>query len=364
MPASRWQGWNTKQNESTSLSKYRHPSSTLYIDTLVLKPANMFQYILNFWYQLREIYPPTPKFSVNDVPDQTGKVAVVTGGYTGIGKLISKYLLMRNATVYIAGRSQSKAEEAIADLKRLTQNEKVHFLSLDLGDLVSVKKAAEEFRKSGERIDMLYNNAGIMIPPIEQLTKQGYDLTFGTNLIGPSYFTMLLLPVLLSSAKTAPEGKVRVINVASNANWFAPKGGIDWDTLSGSNPLRAKKASPEAAYTQSKWANIAFSNELHKRYGSQGIVSTALNPGSLRTEVNRHASPVQKWVLENVIQSKPDPLGALTPLYAGTSPETLDMGGKYFWPWAREGIPRVDLKDETQWRRVWEFVEEAAKLVD
>ncbi|KZO94649.1 NAD(P)-binding protein [Calocera viscosa TUFC12733] len=323
----------------------------------------MFQGLWNVWYQIREIYPPTPKWGVDDIPDQTGKVALVTGGYAGIGKLIAKYLLLKNATVYIAGRSQKKAEEAIDELKQITKSDKIHFLSLDLSDLVNVKKTAEEFRKSGERIDMLFNNAGIMIPPMDQLTKQGYDLTWGTNVVGPSYFTILLLPVLLSSAKTAPDGKVRVINVASNANWFAPKGGILWDTLEGSNPERVKKGSPESAYSQSKWANIVFSNELAKRYGSQGIVSTAVNPGSVRTEVNRHAAPWTKWFLETVIQSAPDPLGALTPLYAGTSPEAADLGGRYFWPWARVGIPRKDTNDEAQWKRVWEFVEEAAKRV-
>ncbi|KZT60045.1 NAD(P)-binding protein [Calocera cornea HHB12733] len=323
----------------------------------------MFQSLWNIWYQIREIYPPTSKWGVEDIPDLTGKVALITGGYGGIGKLIAKYALQRNATVYIAGRSQKKAEEAIADLKQITKNDKIHFLQLDLGDLASVKQAAAEFRSSGERLDILFNNAGVMIPPIEQLTKQGYDLTWGTNVIGPSYFTMLLIPVLLQSAQSTPEGKVRVINVASNASWFAPKDGILWDTLKGTDPNRTKKLTPETAYAQSKWGNIAFSNELAKRYGPQGIVSIAVNPGSVRTEANRHASPGTKWFLEHIIQGAADPLGALTPLYAGTSPEALNMGGAYFWPWARVGIPRADTRDEKQWRRVWENVEEAAKLV-
>ncbi|KZO94651.1 NAD-binding protein [Calocera viscosa TUFC12733] len=321
----------------------------------------MFQALMNIWYQFGEYYPPKSKFSVDDVPDLTGKVALVTGGYSGIGKVVAKYLLLHNATVYIAGRSQNKAGEAIEELKQITQNDKIRFLPLDLGDLISVKEAAEQFLQSGDRLDMLYNNAGVAFLPLHQLTKQGYDITFGTNVIGPAYFTILLIPALISSAKTAKDGKVRLINVSSAGHWIAPKGGVDWTTVVGSNPERLNTLTLVSAYTQSKWANIVFSNELARRYGNQGIVCTSLSPGIIRTELTRHEQGKSRSA--GLPNFDADPEGALTALYAGTSPETLDMGGRYFRPFARVGVARKDTNDEELCRKMWEFVEQAAKQI-
>ncbi|EJU01291.1 NADP-binding protein [Dacryopinax primogenitus] len=326
----------------------------------------MFQWLIDFYIQLREIYPPRPKFTVDDIPDQTGKVAIVTGGYSGIGKLIVKYLLRKNATVYVAGRSRTKGEEAVEELKKETGNDKVHFMLMDLGDLESIKHAVEEFRQKGERLDQLYNNAGVMIPPVDQVTQQGYDLTWGTNLIGNGYVTILFLPILLASAKTVPDGKVRVINTSSNAHWFAPKGGIDWDWVEGKKPADSKTSPPPAAYdrySMSKWAVIEFSFELAKRYGSQGIVSLVQNPGSVITPVNRHTPAFMRWMLEHLVQWKADPYGALAPLWAGTAPETAELNGKFLSPWGRVGTPRSDVWDENTWKKVYDHIEEEGNRV-
>jgi len=290
------------------------------------------------------------------MPDLTGKVAIVTGGNTGIGKVTCKHLLLHNARVYMASRSSQKAEAAIAELKATTGKEDVHFLQLDLADLEAVKQSAAEFRSKESRLDMLYNNGGVMHSPMNMLTKQGFDLQFGTNVIGHAYFTKLLLPTLLETAKTAPDGKARVINVSSNGHVGAPKGGIIWDALK-DGPVRNKKLNRITAYFQSKWGNVVFAKELARRYADQSVVSTALNPGAINTELYRH---IPRWAgaILNLFLSAPDPNGALTQLYAGTAPEAAGADGKYFIPWARPGAPRKDTEDEAVGKKLWDYIDE------
>ncbi|KZT54667.1 NAD(P)-binding protein [Calocera cornea HHB12733] len=308
---------------------------------------------------LSEVFPPKPVWSVDQIPDLTGKVVIVTGGNTGIGKVTCKYLLLNNAKVYMATRSQERAEAAIADLKNITKKDDIHFLRLDLADLESVKVSAAEFQSKEKQLHMLFNNAGVMTTPMDRLTKQGFDMQFGTNVIGHAYLTRLLLSILLETAKTA--GTVRVINTSSNGHVGAPKGGILWDTLK-DGPMRKKKLGRQSAYFQSKWANLVFSKEVARRYGEQGIVSTALNPGAIRTEPWRH---VPKWVPGMLawFLADADPLGAITQVYAGTAPETAAANGKYFIPWAREGSARVDTEDEDVGKKLWDYIDEVTAQI-
>ncbi|KZT54668.1 NAD(P)-binding protein [Calocera cornea HHB12733] len=310
----------------------------------------------NIGQTLSEIFPPKPVWTVDKIPDLSGKVAIVTGGNTGIGKVTCKYLLLNNAKVYMASRSQEKADAAIADLKAVTKKDDIYFLSLDLADLASVKKAAAEFQSKETQLHLLFNNAGVMACPMEQITKQGLDMQFGTNVIGHGYFTKLLLPTLVATAKTTPDGKVRVINTSSNGHIGAPKGGILWDTLK-EGPIRLKKLGPQSAYFQSKWGNVVFSDELARQYGDQGIVSTSLNPGAIRTELARYAP---QWIMRifNGMLNEADPFGAMTQLYAGTAPETASANGKYFIPWARPGVPRADTEDEEVAKKLWNYIDE------
>ncbi|KAJ7352040.1 hypothetical protein DFH08DRAFT_693367, partial [Mycena albidolilacea] len=134
---------------------------------------------------IKQGFPPKSKFSVDDLPDLSGQVIIVTGANIGVGKETVKALLQHNAKVYLAARSPEKAKEAIDDLKSQTGKE-AEFLQLDLADLHSVKRAVEKFTEKETRLDVLFNNGGVMGPPIEQLTAQGYDLTFGTNVLGAS----------------------------------------------------------------------------------------------------------------------------------------------------------------------------------
>ncbi|KAI6038879.1 hypothetical protein EDC04DRAFT_1844250 [Pisolithus marmoratus] len=222
---------------------------------------------------LREFVPPRSKFTTDDIPDLTGKVVLVTGANTGIGKETARALLTKNARVWIACRDVAKGESALRELRENTGRD-AHLLKLNLANLRSIKEASEEFLSKETQLHVLFNNAGVMHPPVALVTDDGYDLQFGTNVLGHFYLAKLLLPILLSTAKSSPVGAVRVVNVASTAHWF---GSLDFDTFKDSPKRRAQ--STIKLYCQSKAANVVFSAEFHRRYGDQGIVSTSANPG-------------------------------------------------------------------------------------
>ncbi|KAG1780841.1 hypothetical protein EV702DRAFT_963285 [Suillus placidus] len=304
--------------------------------------------------------PPKAAFSVDQIPDLTGKVIIVTGANTGIGKETAKTLLAHGAKVYIAARNQTASEEAIRQLKQETGNEAI-FLKLDLGDLKTIKASAEEFLSKETQLHILINNAGVMVPPIELVTADGYDLQFGTNVLGHYYFTKLLLPILISTAKTTPDGKVRVVNLASCAHLF---GGLDFNTFK-DGPAR-KKCSRTNLYNQSKFGNVVLALELAKRYGDQGIISTALNPGNINSDLPRHILPqfpnIAKQIIIKVLLYEVSQ-GALTQLYAATSPEAASLNGKYLAPWARVRPPRQETQDPQLGKALWDWLEEQVKDV-
>ncbi|KAF8326151.1 hypothetical protein F5887DRAFT_1198757 [Amanita rubescens] len=228
--------------------------------------------ISTFTQLFTQSFPPAPLFAVDDIPDLSGKVIIVTGANTGIGKETAKALLAHNAKLYFACRNETKAREAIAELREATGNEGI-FLPLDLADLRSVKAAAEIFMR--RELNVLFNSGGVMACPTELLSAQGYDLQFGVNVLGHFYFTKLLLPVLEQAAKNSSDGYSRVVNTASAAHELVST--INFDTLKDS-PARQGSGSWNL-YFQSKMANVVVANEFAKRYYNRGIVSTSLNPG-------------------------------------------------------------------------------------
>ncbi|KAK4696757.1 hypothetical protein P7C71_g1220, partial [Lecanoromycetidae sp. Uapishka_2] len=183
---------------------------------------------------ISQLFPPTPTFTEKNLPDQAGKVFIVTGASSGIGKELAYILYLRNAKVYVATRSEEKAFKAIADIKSRVPSSQgsIHFLHLDLDDLTTIKNTADAFLRDNDRLDVLWNNAGVAVPPQGSKTKQGYELQLGTNNVAPFLFTQFLLPILAKTAKVAPADSVRVVWVSSNmAEISAPKGGIDFDNL-------------------------------------------------------------------------------------------------------------------------------------
>jgi len=307
-----------------------------------------------------EIFVPESKFvPERDIPDLSGRVIIVTGGNTGIGKETVKELLKKNAKVYMASRTKSRADQAIADLKAQTGKEAI-FLELNLGNLDAITRAANEFKSKEPALHALINNAGVMIPPLDQLTDDGYDLQFGTNVLGHAHFTLCLIPELIAGAKSSPDGKARVINVSSSAAYFTSD--VVWETLRDSpkrTSMGSKLSGKSDLYNQSKFGNVVFSNELARRFADQGIISNALNPGNLETELQRHAGWVFHFFIDWTLY--PAPFGALTQLWAATSPEAATYNGAWFIPWARVGKIGAAAKNSELGTRLWDWIEEQRK---
>ena len=171
----------------------------------------------------------------------------------------------------MAARSQEKATKAIKEIKDLHPNSKGHvdFLQLDLGDLTTIKKSAEEFLRKEDRLDVLWNNAGVMMPPQGSKTVQGYELQLGTNNLGHFLFTKLLRPILAKTAAAAPPNSVRVIWVASMAAQLAPKPAINFENMDYSK----KDEMAWTKYCRSKAGTVLYAAQFARLAKEEGIVS-------------------------------------------------------------------------------------------
>ena len=248
-------------------------------------------------------------WALGDIPNLTGRVALITGGGSGIGLETARALSVRDATVVVAGRDPGRTETAARGVGG-------EWLRLDLADLASVRSAVAEFKRRYDRLDLLINNAGVMMPPYG-LTTDGFELQFGVNHLGHFALAGLLIDWLDGG---------RVVTVSSNAH---RRGVIDFDDLPGEDGYH-----PMGAYARSKLANLLFAFELQRRYPS--VTSVAAHPGAARTALMRHspwhfkvvASPRSRWLFSWLIQSEQD--GALPTLRAATDPAV--RAGEYYGP--------------------------------
>ncbi|KAJ2990506.1 hypothetical protein NUW54_g8450 [Trametes sanguinea] len=306
---------------------------------------------------MSQMVPPKSKFSVDQIPDLSGRIAIVTGGNVGIGYETIKALLQHNAKVYMASRSKEKAEAAIASLKEATGKEAI-FLELDLSSLASVRRAAKEFLAKERELHILFNNAGVMWPPTDWLTKEGYDLQFGTNVLGHFYFTELLMPALLAGVESSPDHHTRVVTTSSSGAYLET---LHFDTFK-DGPARRKKTK-EALYYQSKFGNVVVAHQVAKRYAEKGIISISVNPGNIQTELQRYVPPLFRKIM-NAVLLYPTPYGALTQLFAGTMPEALNYNGEFLIPWARLGRCREEAYDPKVGERLWNWLDEQVKAFE
>lgn len=277
---------------------------------------------------------PPPSLTEANLADQTGRVHVVTGGYAGVGQELTGILYNRGAKVYIAGRSKDKAAQSMERIKaKYPQATGVlEFLSLDLNDLTTIKASADEFTARESRLDVLVNNAGVMFPPKGSKTKQGHDLQFGTNCLGPFLFTQCLQPILIQTASIAPPNTVRILWAASSGiQVLAPNGGIV-EEQSGKHPKILD--SVQANYGQTKVGNVFFAAKFQERLREHNIVSVSFNPGNLRTELQRHSEGLMARLSDSMLH--PAIFGAYTELYSGWSPE-VGQDTLYVMPWGRQG---------------------------
>ncbi|MCJ1282869.1 hypothetical protein MMC26_002195 [Xylographa opegraphella] len=303
------------------------------------------------------IFPPPAKLTEKNLDDQTGKVFVVTGASTGVGEQLATILYGHNARVYIAARSEENGSKAIKriEARHPTSKGKLTFIHLDLGDLTTIRKSAETFLSKEERLDVLWLNAGVMVPPKGSKTAQGYELQLGTNCIGHFMFANLLRPILAKTAASSPPNSVRVVWVSSSAVNFAPKNAIDF-----SNMDYKKDEMAWTKYGRSKAGNVIHSTEFARRAKDEGIISLSLNPGNLASDLQRHVPWWQMALIKATLY--PAIQGAYTELYAGLSPDiTMDHTGGWVAPWGRLVPGRKDLHEPELGRKYWEWTEEQVK---
>lgn len=308
-----------------------------------------------------QFFPPKPAFTDKDVPaDLAGKVYIVTGASSGMGAELAKVLFSKNAKVYVACRSEERAKKAIADIMAAVPQSKgkLVFLYLDQADLNKTKAAAESFLAQEMRLDVLFNNAGVMTgeskPP--KKTAQGHELALGVNCVGAFLLTKLLTPILKATAIMEPSGSVRVVWVSSyGLVAYAPKErGVDMSNVDYHLPKSGMDR-----YGISKAGDWLLGVEYARRHKEDGIESVVLNPGNVFTELARNQTCIIKTVASAVCY--PAINGVYTQLFAAFSPAiskadwTSEWGKSEHWylksslmccaviPWGRIAPLRSDL---------------------
>ena len=268
-----------------------------------------------------------PTFGSEDIPDLSGQVIIVTGGNAGLGYETIHQLSQHNpARIYLAARSSTKSEKAISDLKEHNPKlraDDIRFLQLDLASFESVKNAAREFLRQETRLDILINNAGIMMT-LEGLTEDGYEVQFGTNVMGPALFTQLLLPTLRNTAKLNSE--TRMVMLGSAAHAHAPS---DLYKLAELRTTASNRHTTER-YTTSKLANLHYARALAAREYTLKII--AVHPGMVATNLH-HASTgtfLKPFLYAAIFFATPVEKGALSQIFAAVSPNAKH--GQYYGP--------------------------------
>ncbi len=295
------------------------------------------------------------KWSAEQIPDQHGRTAIVTGANSGLGLSTARELARHGASVVLACRNTGKGAEALRAIKAAAPDAQLELSELDLGDLASVEAFAERFRSSGdhEGLDLMINNAGVMAPPRRQ-TADGFELQLGTNHLGHFALTGRLLDLMEGRADA------RVVTLSSIAHKM---GRINFDNLQSERGYNRW-----AAYSQSKLANLMFALELDRRLraGGSTVRSLAAHPGYAATKLQTAAAPaVDRLVMQftNLVMAQSADMGALPTLYAATYPGL--EGGSYVGP---DGVgefrghphlvsPNRAARDEQAAARLWEISE-------
>jgi NAD(P)-dependent dehydrogenase (short-subunit alcohol dehydrogenase family) len=294
------------------------------------------------------------KWTTDRIPDQGGRVAVVTGANSGLGLITARELARKGATVVLACRNPDKGQAALAEIEAAAPGASLELEQLDLASLHSVRGFAERFRSGHDGLDLLINNAGVMATP-RRRTADGFELQFGTNHLGHFALTALLIGAM--------EGRedARVVTLSSSAHWA---GRIAFDNLGGERRYFRWRA-----YSQSKLANLLFALELDRRLraAGSGVKSLAAHPGYAATNL-QHAGPplidslvmrVSNWTI-----AQSEEMGALPTLYAATA-SGLE-GGAYAGPDGiveQRGHPKLvspsgAARDEQAASRLWDVSEQ------
>jgi NAD(P)-dependent dehydrogenase (short-subunit alcohol dehydrogenase family) len=275
-------------------------------------------------------------------------VAVVTGANSGMGKAISTELARTGAVVVMLCRSKERGEAALKEVKELSGSSNVELMTCDLGSIKSIENFCSEFKMKYNRLNVLVNNAGVILPGWHQ-TAEGYELQFGVNHLGHFLLTNRLLELLISSAPS------RIVNVASGAHKI---GKIHFDDVN-----LKKNYTLWRAYAQSKLANILFTYELAERLKGTDVTANCLHPGAVATSmgVNRDTGfgTFITGMLKPFFQTAEQ--GAETTIYLATSKEVEGITGKYFYR-KRPITSSKASYDKVVSKRLWELSEEMTGL--
>jgi NAD(P)-dependent dehydrogenase (short-subunit alcohol dehydrogenase family) len=282
-----------------------------------------------------------------DVADMTGKTVVITGANSGIGLETAVALARAGAKTVITVRDRTRGEAAVADIRARSGHDDVDVVVFDLGSIASTRQGAADILARCDRIDVLVNNAGVVLSSRRE-TEDGLEATFAVNHLGPFVLTELLLDRLKQSAPA------RIVNVASTAHKGARKG-LNFDDLQSSLGYAGMQV-----YSKSKLANIYFTTELARRLEGTGVTVNCLHPGTVATGYGRDgdSSGVLAFGLKVI---KPFILnaeqGARTSIYLASSPDVAGVTGKYFVK-CKPRLPSAAARDDEAARRLWERSEE------
>ncbi len=283
-----------------------------------------------------------------EIPDLTGKNFIVTGANSGIGLEEARTFAAHSATVIMACRSLDKAHSAVEDIRAGNPEARLELMELDLACLESVRHFAESYTARYDKLDVLVNNAGVMVPPDFRKTVDGFELQFGTNHLGHFALTGQLLPLIINTHHT------RIVNVSSLAHHM---GKFDRANLNTENGYRKT-----SAYGLSKLANLLFTYELQRRLTTNNIntIAVAAHPGWTATNLQRYSSGFR---LGNKLFAQTPVMGALPTIRAAVAPDV--QGGEYYGPknWGGWRGPAVKVKsngaskNETDARELWSISE-------
>ncbi|MDQ6696238.1 MAG: oxidoreductase [Actinomycetota bacterium] len=307
------------------------------------------------------------RWTAQDIPDQTGRTALVTGANSGLGLETATALAAHGARVLMACRNQEKAAGALSGVRAAAAGPTPEVVPLDLADLASVRAASEALLDKGEALDLLVNNAGVMALPLRR-TPQGFEMQFGTNHLGHFALTGRLLPLLRRPASS------RVVTLSSAMHRI---GRMRWEDLSWTSGYHKWPA-----YGQSKLANLLFMSELDRRATAHrgarsggGLVSVAAHPGYASTHLqaagpemggNRLAGSMMN--MANSVFAQSAEQGARPSLYAATMPDV--QGGAFYGPdgpgemrgYPKEVQPNGRARNEADAARLWTISEELTEV--
>jgi NAD(P)-dependent dehydrogenase (short-subunit alcohol dehydrogenase family) len=270
------------------------------------------------------------------------KTILITGSTHGIGEAAAKDLAAQGHQVIIHGRSATRCQEVIEQIKHQTGNANLTYFTADLSEMSQVRQLARQVKERFTRLDVLINNAGNFFLT-HQKSPDGYEMTWAVNHLSYYVLTLHLLDLLKASAPA------RIVNVSSNSHFGAR---LDCDPLTG---LEKRLYLSWKAYGRSKLANVLFTYELHRRFDDLGITANALHPGLVRTHIWDKFGFLSQWVIRFYLSNRSltSEEGAQTSVYLAASPEVEGVSGKYFYRCQTVDSSRESYNvDEA--RRLWE----------